>query len=184
MATMIDETQATRALRELQIQARQQWVKDGQRCDLSEYIDAGMAAIAGCLARFDPHRGVPFDIYAAYRIRGEVRRAATHYRTWQHGRPSRWQAAPPRAEVVRPLRTSAEGDAVLRCRLRRLATTLPRKQAALLRDLLAGGDLGEIARTEGMVYDTLQKTYRCLLTTLKQRLTDTAASPARDIPHS
>ena len=80
MTTRIDETQAAKALREVQRRSAHRWQQDGYHCNLSEYEDAGLTAIAGCLARYDPTRGVQFHTYAAARISGNIRDAAQTYR--------------------------------------------------------------------------------------------------------
>jgi hypothetical protein len=171
MAAVIEETQARKALRHGQIRARQQWQRDGARCDLAEYDDAGMAAIASCLARFDPSRGAQFQTYAEYRINGAVRDAPEEYQAWRHGvNVGPWKQAPPRAEMLRPLR-GAQRDPVLRAWLLRQVPTLSRCDAALLQRLLAGEELRDIAEADGIAYITIYMRYRHLLTTLKTRLT-------------
>ena len=79
MGCLLDDTEARKALRQVQIRAVQQWQRESYRCDLSEYEDAGIAALTGCLARFDPSRGITFTTYAAYRINGAVHNAAEAY---------------------------------------------------------------------------------------------------------
>jgi hypothetical protein len=170
MPTTIDETQARKALRHLQIRARWQWQRDGQRWDLAEYEDAGMAAITGCLARFDPRYGTQFQHYAAYRINGAVRDAPATYRAWRHGvKVGPWKQAPPNAKVLRP-RQGAQPDPVLRSWLLRQVPALARCDGVLLRQVLAGTELQEIAEAEGVAYITVYKRYRHLLRTLKRQL--------------
>jgi len=180
---MIDDTEARKALRHAQILARQQWRKDGERCDLSEYTDAGRAAIAGCLARFDPQRGVQFQTYAARRIAGAVRDAAQTYRAWRHGHKGPGASAPPRAEVLRPL-VGPQQDPVLRARLRRALPTLSRYDRDLLHRVLAGDELDEIAKAEGIAYITVYKRYRHLLKILKARLGQAPQWPPHHVEHS
>jgi hypothetical protein len=168
-APPLPDTHARKALRTVQILARQQWAHDGYRCDLAEYEDAGMAALAACLARFDPQRGVPFPTYVARRIAGAVRDAAQTYRAWHHGHKGPGASAPPRAEVLRPL-AGPQPDPVLRTRLLRTLPTLSRGAAALLRRLLAGEELGEVAAAEGVAYITVYMRYRALRQVLKARL--------------
>ena len=136
MGCLLDDTEARKALRQVQIRAVQQWQRESYRCDLSEYEDAGIAALTGCLARFDPSRGITFTTYAAYRINGVVHDAAEAYQSWRHGvNIGAWKQAPPNADVLRPL-TGAQPDPVLRARLLRELPTLSRCDAQLLMRLL------------------------------------------------
>jgi hypothetical protein len=174
----IEDHQLRKALRHLQIWSHQQWQRDGYRCDLSEYEEAGLTAIAGCLARFDPTRGIQFHTYATYRIHGAVRDAAEHYQAWRHGvNTCRWKQAPPNADILRPL-SGPQPEPVLRTRLLREVSTLSRCDRVLLLRLLAGEELVDIAEAEGVAYITVYKRYRHLLTTLKWQLTAKATSPA------
>jgi hypothetical protein len=151
---------------------------------VAEYLDAGLAAIAGCLARFDPRRNVQFHTYAAYRINGAVRDADAHYQAWRHGvNGGPWKQAPPNADILRPL-SGPQPDPVLRTRLLREVPTLSRCEGDLLQRLLAGEELTDIAEAAGVRYITIYMRYRHLLRTLKHRLTNTTTSPARGVPHS
>jgi hypothetical protein len=165
--TRIDDTQAANALRSVQVLARQQWATDRQVTALEEYEDAGMAAIAGCLAHYDPQRGIQFDTYAEHRIRGAMHDTACTYERWHQGRY--WRKAKPRVELLRPS-GGPQPDPVLRARLVREVPTLSPCDGALLVRLLAGEELDGIAETDGMLYITVYKRYRHLLRTLRQRL--------------
>jgi hypothetical protein len=151
----IEDTQAVKALRHAQIRAHRQWQRDGQRCDLSEYLDAAMAAIAGCLARYDPTRGIQFKSYAEYRINGGLRDAAKTYTTWRRGgsRGTRTKAAP-NAEVLRPLQ-GRQGDPIAVRWLMRQISTLSRCDGQLLQQLLVGDELTDIAEREAVAYLTV-----------------------------
>ena len=163
----IDDTQAAKALRSVQVLARQQWAYDRQAYALEEYEDAGMAAIASCLARYDPQRGIQFDTYANYRIRGAMHDTAITYERWHQGRS--WRKTKPRVELLRPP-GGPQPDPVLRVRLLREVSMLSPCDGALLVRLLAGEELDGIAETDGMLYITVYKRYRHLLRTLRQRL--------------
>ena len=163
----IDDTQAAKALRSVQVLARQQWAYDRQAYALEEYEDAGMAAIAGCVARYDPQHGVQFDTYTSQRIRGAMHDTAITYERWHQGRS--WRKTKPRVELLRPP-GGPQPDPVLRVRLLREVSTLSPCDGALLVRLLAGEELSEIAETEGRAYITIYMRYRHLLRTLRQRL--------------
>ncbi len=179
MAIIVPDADARTALRHAHIRSRQQWQRDGYRCDLTEYEDAGLAAIAGCLARFDPSRGGQFSTYAEYRINGAVKDTTPHYQAWRHGvNVGPWKQAPPNADVLRPL-TGAQADPVLRCWLLRQVSTLSRCDAALLVQLLAGEELAEIAKPDGVKYITVYMRYQHLLKTLKTRLSRGPKGTAR-----
>jgi hypothetical protein len=179
VSAIIDETQVTMALRQVKVRAVQQWMKDGKRCDLTEYEEAGLAALAGCLARFDPSRNVQFHTYAAHRTHGAVQDADSRYQAWRHGvNMGRWKQAPPNADVLRPM-AGPQPDPVLRTRLLREVPTLSRCEGDLLVRLLAGEELVDIAEAEGLMYITAYMRYRHLLKILRQRLQQ---GPPRSAP--
>ena len=165
---MLTDTEARHALRTVQFHARWQWHRDGQRCDLAEYEDAGMAAITGCLARFDPQRGVQFSTYAARRITGAIRDARHSYQAWRTGTGT-WKRLPPHADALRPHQDDPT-DPALRVWFLKPVPTLSRCDGVLVQQLLAGEALQEIAAAEGVAYITVYKRYRHLLRTLQRPL--------------
>jgi hypothetical protein len=117
----IPDTDAAKIVRSVWVHARQQWHLNSQWCDLAEYEDAAMAALAGCLARYDPTRGVTFHVYARYHVKGAVQDA----------------------QQLHPAQDAAH-DPLLRTWFLRQVATRPPKHATLLQQLLQGTDLPEI----------------------------------------
>jgi hypothetical protein len=166
---MINDITARKALHNAQIQARRQWLKDGARCDLAEYEDAGMAALTGCLARYDPHRGPPFTAYAQARLIGAIQDASQGYRIWQQcPRPGRSRPALP-AHILRP-HMHPEPDPLLRQWFLQQIPMLSACDGQMLRGILAGETLSEIAEAAGLPYNAIYQRYRHLLSTLRKSL--------------
>jgi hypothetical protein len=166
-ASTIPALDLAKALRHCLAQSRQQWRHDGQACDLAEYEDAGMAALTGCLQRYDPSSGAAFSTYAYARMRGAIHDAPETYAAWHTGKY--WRGRKPHADLLRP--TSHDtGDVLLQRWFVRQMPTIPRLQRALLGQLLQGESLLDIAEADGVGYNTIYARYRGLLATLKARL--------------
>jgi hypothetical protein len=162
---MIDEIQARKALRTVQVEAHRQWLLDRKCADLAEYEDAAIAALTSCVARFDPERGVQLHTFAEPRIHGAVQDALAAYETWRHGRY--WRDEKPWAQALRP---PPEPEPAWHASLLRVMPALDGRDRTLLLQILAGEELVEVAGAEGMAYITVYKRYRHLVRTLRNQL--------------
>jgi DNA-directed RNA polymerase specialized sigma subunit len=179
MTIPISEEEAQQALEFIRILALKQWVTDHYSIGLAEYHDVGMAALSGCLERYDPQLNPSFARYAKIRIRGAMQDARKPYHTWRYGAWRGRTYPAPWVDVLRPHEPQPT-DTLFTAWLHQQARTLPPIQRAILTALLAGETRAEIARARGVTEGAVLRCYRNLLASLRQRLQqrdDPAAAP-------
>jgi hypothetical protein len=147
------ERQCRALLRAIRLVAQRTWRRHGQRCDLSEYEDAGMEALRRCLATYDPTRGVRFQTYAEHRIRGAIQDASEGYQHWHRLRSNgraRTMTRHPHAHCLRPDEHLPTAALEQRLDLARRLDALPEDAKRYAAHILAGGNDESYAAAEGI----------------------------------
>jgi hypothetical protein len=145
----IPDDQSRKALRAVRVRAFQQWHREGYTLDLEEDRDRGMDGLTACLARSTAATNVPFHLYAARYITGNIWKARRHYRTWHQLRPrGRQHADLPDATLLRPPHTfpwARAASAALAEAVQRWVRRLPPAQQRDADHVMAGDRFAGVA---------------------------------------
>ena len=161
---LIEETEARKTLQIAYALAYRQWIREGMRLDLTEYYDAALDVLPGCLERYCGTKK-SFSSYAYLRMRGAVQDAREQYQHWQECRVREMQyRAVYDAAFVRPvLPTIGEDTIAFTQQWAHWPSDLQRYAAGVLR-----GDLDqEYAAQEGITTGAVsarKKRWQALLT--------------------
>lgn len=140
------EDECRKLMKTIRLQARRIWRRHGERVDLSDYEDAGYAALTACLARYNAHRGL-LSTYAEHRIVGAMLDVTKDYWRTVHGkRRQEYARDQERAQSVPWYKDNDRRLDMERC----IAQLPSRRARELAWCLLAGGTAREYAMECGI----------------------------------